>query len=371
MELLNYLSAPLGEEPEEGALGVETDWLDVCSFDMRGKRFRVADVASLTSSADALSIQVIPGRYRVLAKVIDYGGDRRVSRFRVCFEGVESHLGAECLETWTDTARIGFCDEEIRCRFWQDDPALNQQLSKEVESGHAAGRALLDPNGSAYLVFCTSGFGDGRYPVRRLEGNGACLGFEIEFIRSGRPYPFPLSDQGVARRHLKAAESGDVAACYAIGECFRTGMGVDQDLFKAFLWLSSAWQHGHATAGYQLGMAYRLGDGVKRDPLRGPEILLEAASMDETNAMVELGKAYEMGDGVAIDLGRASAFYARGVERNNPTAQFLLARMLQLGSGLERDLPGAIRLYQMAVDGGSNDAKCALGLCYLEGEGVA
>ncbi len=67
------------------------------------------------------------------------------------------------------------------------------------------------------------------------------------------------------RLFRQAAGAGDARAKYCLGECFRWGNGVPQDMEAAFKWYLAAAENGNEDAYYTVGCCYYTGDGVAAD----------------------------------------------------------------------------------------------------------
>jgi TonB family protein len=64
-----------------------------------------------------------------------------------------------------------------------------------------------------------------------------------------------------------AAESGDGAAEYQLGQRYSDGAGVPKDASKSFCWIHRAAEHGYPLAWMSAGMRYGMGDGVAKDTI--------------------------------------------------------------------------------------------------------
>lgn len=209
---MSDLKQVLAEETENktvrGSVGNETDWLEFCELTLSDGRALVCDLGFIPSDGDGLLVEMPPGRYLIRARVMDYSGDRRVSRLRVLSPGSTPTVGVQIGETWADTAAVAVCDFTVCSRAWErlgEDTATNR-LEVARDSGYPCGVFELDPEVSACVPYVDSGFGDGTFPVFELMQEDKRVGFEIEFIAREEPYPFERSDSSGA-----AAASGTVA----------------------------------------------------------------------------------------------------------------------------------------------------------------
>jgi hypothetical protein len=63
----------------------------------------------------------------------------------------------------------------------------------------------------------------------------------------------------------QAAEHGHVEAQFVLGQYYKTGAGVKEDIPMAVRWLMTAALNGHQGAQVLLGNMYRTGDGVPQN----------------------------------------------------------------------------------------------------------
>ena len=352
MNLKDYLKRPLGEEPEKDSRGTLTDWMDLSDFVLRGPRFLVVDVSFVPSPKDGLLVEAPPGDYRIQAKVMDYGGDRRIARLRVFSSGACPRLGPQIGETWTDTARTGLCDYEIFSQAWgSDNDAAYAKIEPVLDEAENYGTAVLDEGTGAVMPFVSSGFGDGTFPVHELMEGERRVGFEIQFIAADETYPFSSSRGTLATRAAVvqtlriAAEKGDAQAQYQLGECYRAGEGVDVDFVEAAKWYRLACEQGHQCAAYRLGSFYSFGRGVESDPRKAREYYEQAVSLGSLDALNDLGVLYKLGLGVAKDPSKAADLFTEAAEVGIALAQFNLALLHHQGVGVPKNLELAVKWY--------------------------
>lgn len=69
--------------------------------------------------------------------------------------------------------------------------------------------------------------------------------------------------------YMKAAELGDIYACYNVAECYYQGDGVEKDDSRAAFWYEMAAQQRDAQAQFSTGWFYMTGTGVKQDKRKG------------------------------------------------------------------------------------------------------
>jgi len=76
------------------------------------------------------------------------------------------------------------------------------------------------------------------------------------------------SDQDMASRYLRAAQSGDDEAQFYIGALYSAGIGVPRSDEEAFRWFSRAADQGHSHAMLILAGLYATGRGVQKDNVK-------------------------------------------------------------------------------------------------------
>src|SRR5579864_4233796 len=120
-----------------------------------------------------------------------------------------------------------------------------------------------------------------------------------------------------------------------------------------------------------LGNIYRSGVGVPKNPAEALKWLRKAADQGLDAAQADLGWMYEHGEGVAKDEQVAFEWYRKAAEQGNAPAEYLLVVMYAQGRGVPKDAKTAAEWYRKAADQGQRDAQYAIGWLYEHGEGVA
>lgn len=401
MKAENYFRRKSKGTPQKGAVGEFTDWLEFCTFTLVGPKCLIVD-ANFGPADIGVLVKLSPGKYLVQVKGVDYGGDKRIARLRLLLPGREPSLGARLGKTFTDTAMTGICDYKVFGEAWSDDnDASYEKVAAYWKDGQELGVAVLDKKAGAVMPFVTSGFGDGTFPVYALVADGQRVGFEIEFIANGKPYPFSPADPSPAQK----AKAGDPEAQYVEGLCCLFGSGAP-DLNRAYRWLSKAAASGHPKALFQLGRIYADQGFSKRDIAKARGCFEAGASLGNADCHNYLGFLYEhamgvpqdgamavkhytlgvdggcaaaatnlgnlcrLGKWVTQDLSRARALFELAAAKHDPMGSNNLGFMLQHGYGGEPDPVRATRMYERAARLGVAMAEYNLGLCHSSGAGL-
>jgi TPR repeat protein len=94
----------------------------------------------------------------------------------------------------------------------------------------------------------------------------------------------PASDQDMASRYLRSAQSGDDESQFYLGALYSAGIGVPRSDAEAFRWLSRAADQGHSHAMLILAGLYATGRGVPKDNIKAYKwayIVSAASRVDE------------------------------------------------------------------------------------------
>lgn len=198
-ELSQHLERETEGDAVHGAIGRETEWLGFTQLDLSDGKLLICDLEFLMIEEELL-VELSSGRYEVQAKIMEYPGDRRVSRLRLLPAGVAASLGEPLGETWTDTAQTSVWDVTAMTRAYErrgmSDDALHDLVEKARDEQGRCGVLDLDAAQGAVAPFVDSGFGDGTFPVFALIADGRRVGVEIEFIAANEPYPFGEREGG-------------------------------------------------------------------------------------------------------------------------------------------------------------------------------
>ena len=150
----------------------------------------ISDFQFVPSKKDGLIVKLPPKLYSIEAKGVSYEGDRRIAGLRVIQKGVSGTRGKKIGKTWVDTGLTSVCEFERFSREWKAlGKDAEEKLEEEYGKGADCGVFRLSKKGSPVL-YASSGFGDGTFPVFELRDGTKRVGFEVEFITANQPYPF-------------------------------------------------------------------------------------------------------------------------------------------------------------------------------------
>lgn len=93
--------------------------------------------------------------------------------------------------------------------------------------------------------------------------------------------------------YKKKAEQGDAEAQCSLGDCYRLGLGVEQDYSAAFKWYQLSAEQGDPEAQFNLGSMCEKGLGVERNLELAIDWYRKSAEQDFEEAVEALKKIDE------------------------------------------------------------------------------
>jgi len=183
------LSPAWTANPPAGTRGRETAWLPFTTLSVESGTLMIGDASFLPDPDACLALKVQPGTYELSVKVMDYGTDKRISRLRVARAGADPELGRKVGTVWADVGRTGVCDAErfVAVEPLKDEQRWTETIGAALDAAETPGIASFE---GVEMPFVASGFGDGEFPVYRLQSGGEPVGAEVQFIKPTERYPF-------------------------------------------------------------------------------------------------------------------------------------------------------------------------------------
>lgn len=174
----------------------------------------------------------------------------------------------------------------------------------------------------------------------------------------------------------KAADKGDVNACFFVGFSFHKGLHendnpnaavpttskpgeggnqlCEKDISQCLNYLERAAAGGHSKALLYLHQMYKNADGVEKDMTKAKDCLIKAMRLGDPEALFIRGNQYYSGeDGEEVDKEKALKMFLDAGARGNADAMCSAGAMIYNGEGQERDLKKAFEVYTNAASLGS------------------
>lgn len=205
------------------------------------------------------------------------------------------------------------------------------------------------------------------FTLRAEEGDGEALAYMGDYYYNG--YKGAIWDKDRAFEcYSESAKLGSAHGQAGLGNCYKTGAGVEKDIDKAVECFTASAQAGSAAGQNSLGICYEKGEGVEQDYARALELFRSSAAQDYASACNNLGLCYEFGYGVEKDEAQAIEWYEKAAELGSTAAQKEMAFRCLKGMGAEQNFAKAEEYYLKAANSGDSKAQYELGLMYFSGD---
>jgi TPR repeat protein len=179
-------------------------------------------------------------------------------------------------------------------------------------------------------------------------------------------YPTALSGFKVA------AQQGNPEAQLLLAKMYEDGRGVPQNYSEAFNWYKrvAEGQTPNPIAEYTLGEFYAEGHGVPKDAAEGVKWLRLASRHGNGDASYYLGDMYYHGNGVRVDRYEAVKLGALSAKQGCLYGFFLAEGAYNPKEEQPKDAKEEMKWLSFGAQNGVATAQVALGVNYLEGDGV-
>lgn len=193
--------------------------------------------------------------------------------------------------------------------------------------------------------------------------------------RLGKCYELGISEDKNMELALdyfrKAVEKGSGIACKTLGEFYKSGKYVQQDISKCLTYLNqgaSMKTPGSDEAAIMLGDMYHYGDeGVEKNDIKACDLYRIAAELGNSNAYYRLGMQTFNGWGVEADKAHGMEYWQKGAELNHWGCMYIIGVSYLEGNDLPKDADKGLYWLERSADRGLADAQCYLGKTYLRG----
>ena len=162
----------------------------------------------------------------------------------------------------------------------------------------------------------------------------------------------------------------DAAAMTLLGEIYRDGLVVRQDLLEAGRWYRLASGLGDKNAQFQLGVML-LEDGEPKDRAAARALFEKAAAQGHAGALYNLGVLAIQGDETAKpDFAKAGEYFKRAADAGDDNGAYSYGVLLRDGKGVPLDTALAALWLKRAADGGIIAGQVEYAIMLFNGIGV-
>lgn len=94
--------------------------------------------------------------------------------------------------------------------------------------------------------------------------------------------------------YAKAAERGDGDAIFALGRCYKNGIGTEENPDKALEWFTKGAENNEPRCLTEMGLAYEYGSGIEENPHQAVEYMTKAAEQNYGYAQFKMGDYFSL-----------------------------------------------------------------------------
>jgi len=169
-----------------------------------------------------------------------------------------------------------------------------------------------------------------------------------------------------------AANPKDAAAMTLIGEIYRDGLAVRQDILESTHWYRLASGLGDKQAAFELGVTLLDGaPGLPKDKAGAKAQFEKAAAGGHAGALYNLGVlAIEGQDGAPPDFAAAAGYFRRAAEAGDENGAYSYGVLLRQGRGVPLDIAESAHWLKRAADGGIIAGQVEYAIMLFNGTGV-
>ena len=183
-----------------------------------------------------------------------------------------------------------------------------------------------------------------------------------EFLEEGNEKHTENERYQIFILYESAAKQGHTEAMRCLADCYRDGVGVDEDPKEAAVWYEKAADAGDIVSMRNIGICYEEGYGVEKDEKVAAQWYKKAITKNDAEAGFKLGCLYLFGEDIDEDMEEAQTYLKKSAELGNPIAQYMYAMVTDKGDAVEWLIK--------SVEQDFADAQYILGERYLIGDGV-
>ena len=153
------------------------------------------------------------------------------------------------------------------------------------------------------------------------------------------------------------------------------GNGVERDAARGKAIIIDSTKSGSAHSWYALGECFRHGLGFRKNIKKAKKFYKKAIDSDNGTpgviaSCIALGEMFEYGDGVTASIIKAMNYYMRAADRLSSVGQWKVAIALESGIGIKKNIHGAVHYFKLCANSGNVEAQRKSATYYMKGHGV-
>lgn len=187
----------------------------------------------------------------------------------------------------------------------------------------------------------------------------------------------PKNEEKAVQLYQLAVDNGSKKALTMLGNCYRNGIGVEQNMDKAVELYKQAVRSGSMDevdpwSQFIMGLCFAKGDGVEKDGSKALEWFYKAArnGEGEAQAMYHIGRFHFYGIATEQNYKQAFEWFRRACEVGDQDSNLYLGWMYKDGLYVECNYETALEYFTKAADAGNPRAMTELGILYINGNGI-
>ena len=153
------------------------------------------------------------------------------------------------------------------------------------------------------------------------------------------------------------------------------GNGVEKDVSRGKAIIIDSTISGSAHSWYALGECFRHGLGFRKNIKKAKELYKKAIDSDNGTSgvvasCIALGEIFEYGDGVTASIIIATKYYMSAADRLSSVGQWKVATALENGIGIQKNIHRAVHYFRLCANSGYARAQRKSATYYMKGHGV-
>src|SRR5712691_5334765 len=175
----------------------------------------------------------------------------------------------------------------------------------------------------------------------------------VEEEKKLRNEPTPTLDPSILKANCGRGKAAD---CYALGDLYREGVGMETDHARALALMQKSCDDKYAPACNEAGVYFLWGGVVPKDVNKASDLFKRACDAGVAQGCANLGSRYFEGQGMPQDKARAIALFTSSCKDGSPAGCLYLGRAYAEGDGVAKDVSKATDYFEQACKAKQGEA---------------